>query len=232
MKRKGAKLDLDDAGELVKVGARIAGAGDRFTQAILDTLASVPHSDVPKSSAPHVRALALSRSASRTAAAISGSAALVPGPLGLATLVLDLRGVWKTQAQMVADIAALYGKTSTLTTEQMVFCLFKHTAAHLLRDVVVRAGERYVVRRAGTKALAHIATRLGVTLANQALGKTVARYVPLAGALTVAGYAYWDTRSVAQTAIELFSHEVVVIEGEELPGFSVREAPDQRRAGY
>jgi len=59
---------------------------------------------------------------------VAGTLALPPGPLGWMTILPEMVGVWKIQAQMVADIAALYGKTATLTQEQMLYCLFKHTA--------------------------------------------------------------------------------------------------------
>ena len=37
----------------------------------------------------------------------------------------------------------------------------------------------------------------------------MARYAPVIGAIGVGGYAYYDTKGVAKTAIELFSKEVV-----------------------
>jgi hypothetical protein len=51
--------------------------------------------------------------------------------------------------------------------------------------------------------------KIGVRLSERALGKAMARYLPLVGATGVAAYAYFDTRKVAATAIELFSAEVV-----------------------
>lgn len=37
------------------------------------------------------------------------------------------------------------------------------------------------------------------------VGKAIARYAPLVGALGVGAYAYYDTQKVADTANELFS---------------------------
>jgi hypothetical protein len=42
------------------------------------------------------------------------------------------------------------------------------------------------------------------------VGKAIARYAPLVGAAGVAVYAFYDTKKVAATAIELFSAEVVL----------------------
>ncbi|MDD2882643.1 MAG: hypothetical protein PHQ58_19655 [Rhodoferax sp.] len=126
------------------------------------------------------------------------------------TLLPDLVGVWKVQVQMVSDIAATYGKTGTLTQEQMVFCLFKHSAAQLLRDVIVREGGRYLVLPMSLRMMRSLATKIGIKVGQRSVGKAIARYAPLVGAMGVGAYAYYDTQKVADTAIALFSSEVVV----------------------
>ena len=64
--------------------------------------------------------------------------------------------VWHIQRQLVADIAALYGRTADLGPSQMMWCLFRHTAAQALRDLSVRVGERVVVRPAAQALLSHL----------------------------------------------------------------------------
>ena len=44
---------------------------------------------------------------------------------------------------------------------------------------------------------------LGVTVTQRVAGTAVSRWVPLAGAAAVGGYAYWDTLQVAKTARRL-----------------------------
>ena len=136
--------------------------------------------------------------------------ALPPGFLGWLTILPELMGVWKLQAQMVSDIAAVHGKSATLGREQMVYCLFKHVSAQLFRDVVVRVGERFVIQRASLGFLQSAARTLGVKVTQKVIGKSAARFVPLIGAVGVSAYAYFDTTQVAKTAIELFSKEIVM----------------------
>ena len=186
------------------------GFGDRVTDILMNLISKVPTSTEISIAAPDARARQLARNAARTSASISGGAALAPGPLGMLTLLPDLIGVWKVQAQMVADIAATYGKTATLTQEQMVYCLFKHSAAQLLRDVIVREGGRYVVLPVSLRMMRSLATKIGITVGQRSVGKAIARYAPLVGALGVGAYAYYDTQKVADTAIELFSSDLVV----------------------
>src|SRR5665213_268940 len=74
-------------------------------------------------------------SAARRAALVSGSLALPPGPLGMATVMPDLYLIWKIQRQMVADLFALHGRSADLTRTHMLYCLFRHAASHVVRDV-------------------------------------------------------------------------------------------------
>jgi hypothetical protein len=115
--------------------------------------------------------------------------------------------VWRIQAQLVADIGGAYGRTASLTQEQMIYCLFRHAAAQVVRDLGVRMGERFVFRPATLRLIQAVAQRLGITVTQRLIAKSVARWLPVVGSLGVAAYAYYDTGQVAATAIELFEDE-------------------------
>jgi len=185
-------------------------AKNQVADAILDLVLKVPPSQENALQNPVVRAHLIGRKAARSASLLSGSLSLPPGFLGWFTVLPELIGVWRLQAQMVSDIAAVYGKRSTLGREQMLYCLFKHVSAQLFRDVVVRVGERVLVREASLKALQALAQQLGVRVTKAVLSKSAARFVPLAGAVGVAAYAYYDTLQVAKTAVELFERDIVI----------------------
>jgi hypothetical protein len=180
----------------------------RVTEKLLQLLGSIPSSDETPVADPQVRAHRLVATAALKSAALSGGLALPPGPFGVITLLPDLYGIWKLQAQLVADIAAVYGKTAFLTQESMLFCLFKHAAAQAVRDLIVRAGERILIRRPTLRVLQRIPAKVGVKMTQRLVGRGVARWLPLVGALGVAGYAYYDTSQVGQTAIDLFSRDI------------------------
>jgi hypothetical protein len=131
---------------------------------------------------------------------LSGALALPPGPLGMLTVLPDLYLIWKIQRQMVADIFALHGRSVELTPTHMLYCLFRHMASQVLRDVVVRAGERALVQKLSSAALASTLGTLGSTVARRVAGTSAGRWIPLAGAAAVGAYAYWDTLQVARTA--------------------------------
>lgn len=179
-------------------------------QALLSLIGKVPSSKEPASKVPMDDARKAANAAAGKAALAAGALALPPGVVGWLTILPEMMGVWKIQRQLVADIAAIYGKHATLTPEQVVYCLFQHTAAQGVRDLVVRVGQRTLVRRASPVLIRTITRRIGARLAQKAAGKGVARWIPVVGAVGMGAYAYYDTAQVAATAIDLFEGVIEV----------------------
>jgi hypothetical protein len=176
--------------------------------AILGFLGEVPGSKAKLSHQPAVAARTIAATSAAKAAAAAGTLALPPGPLGWLTILPEMLAVWRIQAGMVADIAAYYGKSGTLTQEQMLYCLFKHTASQAVRDLVVRMGERVIVKQASLKVLQAVAQKIGLKVSQRGLSHGASRWLPVVGALGVAAYAYHDTAQVAKAAIELFERDI------------------------
>lgn len=181
-----------------------------IAQAILPLIASVPTSKEQALASPLMVARQKANAAAARAALAAGALALPLGPAGWLTLLPEMVGVWNIQKQLVADIAALYGKHATLTPEQVMYCLFQHTAASGVRDLVARVGERTLVRRASPLLIRALVRRIGARLSRQVVGKSVARWLPIVGAVGVGAYAYIDTAQVAKTAIDLFENVIEV----------------------
>jgi hypothetical protein len=173
--------------------------------AIERVIADVPPPRTHAVTDPAREADAIARRAAKQAAMLSGSLALPPGPVGMLTVLPDLYLIWKTQRQMVADIFGLYGRSAELTRTHMLYCLFRHAASHVLRDLAVRTGQRVVVQQLTSGAIRGIANKVGVTITKRVVGTAASRWVPLAGAAAVGAYAYWDTLQVARTAHRLLA---------------------------
>lgn len=208
-----------------------------IAEAIMEFIGSVPASREARSQTPRDRARSIANSAAAKAATTAGALALPPGPLGWATILPELVSVWKIQAQMVADIAAAYGKTDFLSSHQMIYCLFRHGAAMAVRDVVIRVGDRYIIRQATQRVLQTVAGKIGVKITQKAAAKSVSRWLPVIGAVGVGGYAYYDTAQVAKTAIAFFEADLVVESAKQdaahpQDGSTIQHSqPDARHAG-
>ena len=189
--------------------ARVQAASG-IADVVLRFIRRIPSSSEKKSRTPAEAARSCANRAAAKAALTAGSLALPPGPLGWMTILPEMAAVWRIQSQMVADIAALYGRKSTLTEEQMVYCLFRHSAPQAVRDLIARMGGRVLVKKTSLAFMQSIAKRIGVMLSRKVLGKGLSRWIPIAGAVGVGAYAYYDTAQVAATAIDLFEREIEI----------------------
>jgi len=185
---------------------------NKVTQAILDFVSKVPASKIDSSANPDAEAHRIANAAARRAALTAGSLALPPGPLGWLTILPELTLIWKIQAQMVSDIAAAYGHHASLGREQMLWCLFRHTAAQAFRDLVVQMGDRLVFRSMSHGIAQRVAKQVGIKLTQRTVGEGISRWLPVVGAIGVGAYAYYDTGHVASTAIALFSGDMEMMD--------------------
>ena len=181
---------------------------DKLFHALFRVVNHIPESAEREARDGVGRARKLIANASVKAAAISGSLALPAGPLGWLTIVPDLTAIWRLQAQLVADVGGVFGKQAKLTEEAMMYCLFKHAAAQIMRDMVTRMGERVVVQRMSVRMTQELLEGIGIKVAQRVARGGALRLLPLIGALGVAAYAYYDTESVGRTAIDFFSKEI------------------------
>lgn len=177
----------------------------RVARTIVELVSSIPPTTEVANADPQKRARDLQVKAAMKAAAISGAMTLPPGPWGMALMVPDLLAVWRIQAQLIADTAGVFGKSAVLRREEMFYCLFRHGAAHVCRDLLMdRVGERVLLRRVTVGLLQGVAGKVGMRVAKRVLVKSVARWLPLAGSAGVAAYAYYDTLQIGFTATALF----------------------------
>ena len=147
--------------------------GARIGDAILGFIGNVPSSARRKSKSAEADARQAIATAAARASLAAGTLSLPPGPFGWLTMLPELVAVWKIQAQLVADIAALHGRKSVLTREAMLYCLFRHTAAQALRDIVVQAGAQILVKPATIHLLQKIARSIGIKIGQRALGHLI-----------------------------------------------------------
>jgi hypothetical protein len=182
--------------------------GPKIAHAIRDLISEVPSSGESKSLNSKTRAEHLAEAAAWKAAAIAGSLAIVPGPLGILTIIPALGQIWRIQRQLVSDIAACYGQTPSLTPTVMVYCLFKHGSATVFKETVVQLGGRMLVREASLRVFQKIVEKVSINITQRVIGQFISRWLPLVGSAAIAAYTYRDTKKVAATAIDSFEQEI------------------------
>lgn len=185
-----------------------ADLGRKIADALRSIVAEVPRSHEPSTQNPRKRAQHLADIASWKAAGVSGSLAIVPGPLGILSIVPALIEIWRIQRQLVSDIAACYGQTPSLTPTVMLYCLFRHGSATIFKETVVQVGGRLLVREASLRAFQKIVEKLSINVTQRLIGQFISRWLPLLGSAAIGAYTWRDTRKVAANAIDTFEKEI------------------------
>lgn len=177
---------------------------EKVTSILFDLLTDIPESLHGQNPDPDAKVQHLIRQAALKASTVSATLSIPAGVTGILTSIPDIAAVWRIQAQLVSDIAATYGKVAMLSREAMVWCLFRHSAASLLRDVAVRTGSRIIIQKVSVSALQKILQKIGVKVSQKLLGKIALRAIPAIGAIGNGAYTYYDTYEVGKTAATYF----------------------------
>lgn len=176
----------------------------RFGSVLFDLITDIPDSLYHAQEAPDDKVKRLTQQAALRAAAVSTTLSVPAGFTGMLTSIPDIAAVWRIQAQLVADIAATYGKIAMLSREAMVWCLFRHSATQLLKDIAIRTGSRVVVQKISMVTLRKLLQKIGVHISSKLVSRVALRAIPAIGALGNGAYTYYDTNEVGKTAAAYF----------------------------
>ncbi len=186
---------------------------------------TVPRSNLATSPAPRAAAEAIAKDAARKAAAVSGGATLIPGLGSTVTLVPDLLATFAIQRRLVADIAALYGRTPELGPELMTALLFGEVAPGAVAPLKRAQGGPSGFRRVSDQLVRRALQKIAWALARRIAGRAVERLVPIVGAVGAGIGSYRGTLGVAKAAMEHFESPrspLASVPGGPLPGTNGR----------
>ena len=182
--------------------------GQKVFHAIRGLVEEVPASNELHSPNPRKRAEFLAEKAAWQAAGIAGSLAVVPGPLGILTIIPALGQIWRIQRQLVSDIAACYGKSAILTPTVMVYCLFRHGSATVFKETVVQLGGRMLVKQGSLHVFQRLVEKISINVPHRLIGQFISRCLPILGPAAIGAFTYRDTKKVAASAIIAFENEI------------------------
>lgn len=146
-------------------------------------------------------------------AAISGAASLVPGPLGMLSIVPEIVAVMRNQIAMIYEIGVAHGQEKVITKELLAAVLTAATGASLGALVIVH-GSKLIVKRASLRVFQQIIVLLGGKITQQVLKSSISRWLPIAGPVAMALWSHHSTKLIAAKAMEVF-HQEIELEAEE-----------------
>lgn len=177
---------------------------EKLEKLLFELITDIPESLYTPSEDSDEKIKKIIRQSALKAATVSATLSVPAGVTGVLTSIPDIAAIWRIQAQLVSDIAATYGKFAQLSREAMVWCLFRHSAAQLVRDIAVRTGSRIVVQKLSFAALEALLRKIGLKVSTRFLGKIALRAIPAIGAVGNGAYSFYDTTEVGKTAAAYF----------------------------
>jgi hypothetical protein len=177
---------------------------EKLSALLFELITDIPESLHSPSENSDDKIKKLIRQAAVKASLVSATLSVPAGVTGVLTSIPDIAAIWRIQAQLVSDIAATYGKFAQLSREAMVWCLFRHSAAQLLRDIAVRTGSRIVVQKVSFAVLEALLKKIGLKVSTKFLGRAALRAIPAIGAIGNGAYSFYDTTEVGKTAAAYF----------------------------
>lgn len=150
----------------------------------------------------------LVQNASFKSGLVSATCSLPPGPLGILSILPELLFVYRIQGHLILDIAALYGKEVQVTKELLLYCLFKHGGAQVFRKIIEESSLKILIRPTTVRVFQTMLEKLGILISKSIIRKQFARWIPIGGAVVTGTFAYYDTKRVGKTAMDLFSKEI------------------------
>ncbi|MGE8721081.1 hypothetical protein ACO2KH_08520 [Leptospira terpstrae] len=150
----------------------------------------------------------LVQNASFKSGLVSATCSLPPGPLGILSILPELLFVYRIQGHLILDIAALYGKEVQVTKELLLYCLFKHGGAQVFRKIIEESSLKILIRPTTVRVFQTMLEKLGILISKSIIRKQFARWIPIGGAVLTGTFAYYDTKRVGKTAMDLFSKEI------------------------
>ena len=173
---------------------------------LFDLVTDIPEPLSKPSPEPEKAARRLIRSACLKASAVSATLSIPAGIAGIAAALPDMVAVWKIQAQLVSDIALTYGKVAILNRESMMLCLFRHSAAHLLKDLMIHTGSKVIVHKLSTTAFKKTVEKISLKISSRFIRRITLKALPALGALGNGALSCWDTAQVGKTALAYFTN--------------------------
>jgi hypothetical protein len=148
--------------------------------------------------------------AAQRAFRISTGLGLLPGPIGMATILPEVAVLTRLQINLVYRIAKHHGKQHKVNREIVLLIMANATGLAAGEVLLRRAGTTFVVKSVNTKAIRTIARKVGSRIVDMAAGKAVCRWIPLFTAPLFGYFSRSLTRRIGREADRFFLQDLEI----------------------
>lgn len=150
----------------------------------------------------------LVRKYSLQAAALSSALSVLPGNLGVMSVLPEIYFLLRLQSRMVKDIAIILGKESYLSKELLLYCLFKENKIDIINTSSRITGTRLLIRPISLYNLQTIFYSVIYSKSSKIVPRKNKGLLSLISMLTGGSLSYIDTQMVGTTANAIFLGDI------------------------
>jgi len=140
-------------------------------------------------------------------AAISALAGLAPGPWGMLAVVPEIIAVIRNQLMMIYDIGMAYGKEKFLTKELLMGIFLSGVGSSTISLLTIH-GSKVLVKRASLKVFQKMVSLLAGKVTQQLIKATIAKWLPIVGAVAMASWSKYSTHQLGNKAISILAKDI------------------------
>ncbi|WP_020529022.1 TerB family tellurite resistance protein [Flexithrix dorotheae] len=135
---------------------------------------------------------------------------VLPGVLGMATLIPEIVGSVKNQLRMVYDIGLANGYKGDFLHKDLVIYVLLEALSKKTTGITLLEGNKMIVKPTGEKIPATIIKILSTIIVRQLVKSIVCKWLPGLGGLAVTAWSQHSTKKVANKASGSFSKEIEI----------------------
>ncbi len=143
-------------------------------------------------------------------ASLAGASYLIPGKVSYALILPELLLIYRLQAQMIVDIAALYGKDNPMDKTLLFYCLFQGSSSNLFKHLIKDTGKRIIVRPVSIKMIEALILQLSKKIFKKSFSGSFSIFLPFVGLAVSGTLNYLYTTRIGEIASQVFSKEIFV----------------------
>jgi hypothetical protein len=142
--------------------------------------------------------------AARRGFQISTALGLVPGPLGMATILPEVAVLARLQINLIRRIALHHGKENKVNKELVLLIMANATGVAAGEIMLRRVGTTLVLKSVNTRVIRAMARKVGTGMVDLAVKRAIGRWIPLVTAPLFGHFSRSLTRRIGKEADKLF----------------------------
>jgi uncharacterized protein (DUF697 family) len=146
--------------------------------------------------------------AARKAFKISTALGLVPGPIGMATILPEVVALTRLQINLIYRIAKHHGKQERVNKELVLLLLGNAMGVAAGETLLRKAGATLVVKSVNSGVIKALARKIGAGMVDRAAERAIARWIPMVTAPLFGYFSLSLTRKIGREAERLFSQGI------------------------